>query len=64
MEMSVCDSIIKPSCPPSFVHIHAKILVMQSSPLMKYVLYMYLETQNNQNYSEITICKPLIINTF
>ena len=37
MEMSVCDSIIKPSCPPSLVHIHAKILVMQSSPLMKYV---------------------------
>ena len=25
---------------------------------------LYLETQNNQNYSEITICKPLIINTF
>ena len=37
MEMSVCDSIIKPSCPPSLVHIHAKILFMQSSPLMKYV---------------------------
>ncbi len=25
---------------------------------------LYLEAPNNQNYSEITICKPLIINTF
>ena len=25
---------------------------------------MYLEAQNNQKQPEITICKPLIINTF
>jgi len=25
---------------------------------------LYLEAQNNQKQPEITICKPLIINTF
>ena len=29
-----------------------------------YVLWLYLEALNNQNYSEITKYKPLIINTF